>query len=178
MYQQSLFTKRINQWFVFIVALLLLSHAGVVQSEDQKEGGLIGILTGQKISLDTKTGKEIRASADGVFPGDTNEYTLAYQNRETADSLKRIIIATPIPQETVWILQSAKAEIPSNLEASIDGGKQYQAPPIMIPTPGPDGKEMILVEAPAEAYTHLRWILSKPLAPGSEAVVRYRVKVK
>jgi hypothetical protein len=178
MNQKSLLMKRINLWAIFIVTLLFLGHVGVVQSEEQKEGGLVGTLTGQKISLDTETGKEVHASAEGVSPGDTIEYTLAYQNREASDSLKRIVIATPIPQETVWIIQSAKAEIPSNLEASIDGGKEYQAPPIMIQKKGPDGKEIILVEAPAEAYTHLRWILSKPLAPGKEAVVRYRVKVK
>ncbi len=178
MARQGYFLKRMNRYIVVGLSLFFLANGAAAQSEEQKEGGLIGTLTGQKIGLDPKSGEEVLIPAEGVSPGDTIEYTLAYQNREATHPLKGIVIATPIPHETTWIISSAKTEVPSSMEASIDGGIKYQKPPIMIPTKGPDGEEIIMVEAPAEAYTHLRWILSKPLGPGEQALVRYRVKVK
>lgn len=178
MASQSYFLTRIHRYIFVLSALFILVPGVTARSEDQKTGGLIGVLKGQKIGVDPKSGEEVRIAAEGVSPGDVIEYTLAYQNQEEVSPLKGIVIATPIPNETVWIVSSAKTEVPSRFEASIDGGVKYQTPPILIPKKGPDGEEIILVEAPAEAYTHLRWILSKPLGPKEEAIVKYRVQVK
>ncbi len=176
MAHRSFLFAGINRYLVLVTLFILIP--GVTAQSEEKKGGLIGVLTGQKISMDPKSGKEVLIPAEGVSPGDTIEYTLAYQNQEETHPLKGIVIATPIPNETVWVMNSAKTETPSGFEASIDGGVTYKKPPILVPAKGPDGEEIIMVEAPAEAYTHLRWILSKPLGPGEEATVRYRVVVK
>ncbi len=169
--------KNISRAMV-IIFLFLLGDGGVAfPADEKKEGGLVGTLTGQKISVDPKSGKEVLVPADGVLPGDLVLYTIVYQNREET-ALSGIVIATPIPRETTWVIRSEKAMVPSRMEASIDGGKQYQTPPILVPKKGPDGKENIMIEAPISAYTDLRWILSTPLGPGEKAVVTYRVQVK
>ena len=169
------FSKEIHRFFV--VVLLMSGFITSAFAEDVGGKGLIGNLVGQKVIVDPKSGREVMLPATDVTPGDMIEYALTYQNHEMNNAMKAIVIATPIPNETAWVIGSAATEVKSLLEASIDGGKQYQEPPVRIKTRGSAGKD-IFVLAPASAYTNLRWTLSQPLSPGEAVLVKYRVVVK
>lgn len=161
----------------FIIVLLVSGMFAAAFAEDSGGKGLVGNLVGQKVVMDPKSGREIMLPAEEITPGDTIEYALTYRNHEMNNAMKAIVIATPIPNETAWVIGSAATEARSILEASIDGGKQYQKPPVRIKARGSEGED-IFVLAPAEAYTNLRWTLSQPLFPGEAVLVKYRVVVK
>ncbi len=169
--------KAVRSSIAIAFAIALIGSFAVAQAVEQGKGGLKGELLGHKVVVDPNSGKEQLVPVTDVFPGDTIEYTLAYQNQDEINAIKDVVIATPIPRETVWIVTPGWPGPEMDFLASIDGGEEYKAPPIRIHTKGPDGKD-VEVEASPESYTHLRWILAKPLPAGDTVAVKYRVKVK
>jgi hypothetical protein len=53
---------------------------------------------------------------------------------------------------------------------SIDGGRSFGLPEELLVTSG-DGAPRT---ADAGEYTHIRWLLAKPLAPGATGFARFR----
>src|SRR6185436_12724860 len=63
-------------------------------------------------------------------PGDVIRYALVFTN-VTAGPVKNIQFVDPLPKGLVYVLGSAKADHPVQLEYSIDGGKSYTAQPMI-----------------------------------------------
>lgn len=58
---------------------------------------------------------------------------------------------------------------------SINGGRTFAAAPtVQVRVNGKSESR----PAPTEAYTHVRWTLTSPLAAGATAKVEYQVKVR
>jgi len=58
-----------------------------------------------------------------------------------------------------------------DLEFSIDGGSTFAKPE--LPRTG-SGKKSVRKPPSAPEYTHVRWVLRRPLAPGATALLRFR----
>ena len=128
------------------------------------------------VSVDAEGKEKIewKALEGAVQPGDVLRYTLVSENAgdKPAKSLK---LVQPIPAQTIYSLDSAKAN-GATLTYSIDGGKTFVEKP-MVTVKLADGKE-VQKPAPASAYTHIRWDYSSSLAPLAAVRAAYEVAVK
>ncbi|HEY7641734.1 MAG TPA: hypothetical protein VH814_18530 [Steroidobacteraceae bacterium] len=94
-------------------------------------------------------------------------YTVRITNQTTVP-LRNVAVVQPVPANTVYIADSA-AGPGAAVSFSIDGGHTFGAPEaLMIDIEG--------TKQPAQAaqYTHIRWQLRNPLAPGATALARFR----
>lgn len=107
--------------------------------------------------------------------GDVIVYTLHADNTGTGPAVSPRI-EDPIPAGTVLVLDSL-AKDGYAIEASLDGGKTWQSFPATVTRKNEKGVEES-VEAPAELYTTLRWVLNGPLQPGDGKDVSFKVRIR
>ncbi len=169
-----------KKWLNISLMVTLLScfcGATVAFSQTRAEARLNLEMTAQKEVKVQKNGKWTMEllPLEKAAPGDVLLYTITYANRENSPALEAAIV-NPLPPGTVYVLDSAVGA-DAEVTCSIDGGRSYHKPPLMIRVKLPDGKE---VDKPAlaESYTHVRFALKKPVAPGQSGRVSMRVKVK
>jgi uncharacterized repeat protein (TIGR01451 family) len=93
-------------------------------------------------------------------------------------AISNLVVTQPIPQRTIYVLNSATLGIAGNVEVtySIDGGKTFVAQPT-IQVKQPDGT-VETRPAPAETYTHVRWKFPEALNPAVALNSSYQVKVR
>lgn len=113
--------------------------------------------------------------AGQVNPGEIVNYTITAVNSGTGPA-REIKPLANIPQGTVFVVGSARAEGKAEVVYSIDGGKTFHAIP-MIELKQPDGT-MKKVAAPVSMYTQVRYEWNDPLAPGQKFTASYKVRVK
>jgi uncharacterized repeat protein (TIGR01451 family) len=170
-------TKRIDQYgFLFLwIVLLFFCLSGTASAADHP-----------RITLSTIAEKEVNIEKDGKMVveriplenaslGDTIIYTITYRNDGEALA-QEVIINDPIPEGTVYILNSAEGS-DSEISFSIDGGLRYSKPPIRYLVKRADGTQEE-TEAPAEVYTHVKWVINKAVLPGQSGQVSFKVSVK
>jgi uncharacterized repeat protein (TIGR01451 family) len=107
--------------------------------------------------------------------GDVIVYTLHADNTGSGPAISPRI-EDPIPTGTVLVLDSL-AKDGYAIEASLDGGKTWQAFPATVTRKNEKGIEET-VAAPAELYTTLRWVLNGPLQPGDGKDVSFKVRIR
>lgn len=116
-------------------------------------------------------GKEIRrwAPAHRLTAGEEVHYTVRVTNPGT-DPVSAIVVTKRLPYG-VHYLPGTAAGPACDVQFSSDGGNTFARPE--RPAGGSKkGQRM----SPAVEYTHVRWILSKPLHPGATALLRFRAK--
>lgn len=92
-------------------------------------------------------------------------YTVRITN-PTPVFANKVQVSQKIPANTTYVAGSAGGP-GAEVEFSIDGGQTF----------APAGKLKLadgLTKAPPERYTHIRWRLRNPLAPGATALARFR----
>jgi uncharacterized repeat protein (TIGR01451 family) len=94
-------------------------------------------------------------------------YTVRITNQTTVP-LRNVAVVQPVPANTVYIADSA-AGPGAVVSFSIDGGHSFAAPEAL--TVDNEGSKHLA--QPAQ-YTHIRWQLRNPLAPGATALARFR----
>ena len=114
-----------------------------------------------------------RKNATLARPGDVIRYTLVFTN-VTAGPVKNIQFVDPLPKGLVYVIGSAKADQPTRLEYSIDGGKNYSTQPMIEVME--NGKKVEKAAA-RELYTHVRWTVLGALAPGAKVIAELRAQV-
>ena len=94
-------------------------------------------------------------------------YTVRITNQTTVP-LRNVAVVQPVPANTVYIADSASGP-GATVSFSIDGGHAFA--PADALTVELDGSK-----SPAQPakYTHIRWQLRNPLAPGATALARFR----
>jgi uncharacterized repeat protein (TIGR01451 family) len=113
----------------------------------------------------------IDAATANVTPGDTVIFTNRYVN--WGDKLiGDVVVTNPVPEHMTYIGNSAEGK-GTKVEFSIDGGSSYASPEKLIVT-GDDGNQRL---AGPDEYTHIRWVLEKPIEPGGSGEVSFRAKV-
>ena len=83
------------------------------------------------------------------------------------------MVEDQIPKGTTYLDNSAFGN-DAEVTFSVDGGKTYSAPE-KLQINGADGK---MRPALAGDYTHIRWTVNGPLAPGAGGSVSFRARIK
>ena len=91
-------------------------------------------------------------------------YTVRITN-PTPVFANNVVVSQKVPANTTYVKDSATGP-GAEVEFSIDGGITY--------APAEELKLEDGTRAPPERYTHIRWRLRNPLAPGSVALARFR----
>jgi len=112
---------------------------------------------------------------DAAEAGDVLVYSLEIVNEGPTPALNARVL-DPIPTGTVLIPDSVTGD-GAEVSYSIDGGASFGAFPITRRTIANDGRER---EVPVgiEEYTHVRWTLMEPLAPGQMRTAQFKVRVE
>lgn len=105
------------------------------------------------------------APARKLAQGQVVYYTLQITN-PTPVFANKVQVSQLIPANTTYVPGSATGP-GAAVEFSLDGGQTYaRAEDLKLE----DG----VTRAPPERYTHIRWRLRNPLAPGAVALARFR----
>lgn len=114
-----------------------------------------------------------RKDAATARPGDVIGYSLAFTNT-TRGTVTNVQFVDPLPKGLIYLPGSARADKPVKVEYSIDGGKTYLARPVIVVV---ENGKAVEKPAPREAYTHVRWTLSGPLAPSAQVTAGFEAEV-
>jgi uncharacterized repeat protein (TIGR01451 family) len=147
---------------------------------------LAGAQQEPRLTLNSQVEKEVKAQRGGKWvteripvdktaPGDILVYTINYQNAGT-NAAKDAAIVDPLPAGVVYLPNSAEGQ-ETEITCSIDGGRSWHNPPVMVQIKKPDGTQESKAAAP-EQYTHIRWVIKKPIPPGQSGQVQFKVTVK
>jgi uncharacterized repeat protein (TIGR01451 family) len=160
---------------LLLVALALLLMPAAVWA--QQKGGLdIRTVSEIEVTHVNADGKNevtrIDATTKNVSPGQTVIFTDYYTY--TGDKpATDVVIKNPVPEHMLYVDGSAEGK-GTRIEFSSDKGKTYAtADKLMVTTA--DGKKR---RAAAADYTHIRWIIEKPLQAGAKGSVSFRAKVR
>ena len=120
-------------------------------------------------NVSTTPGREVYrfVPAKLLEQGQVVYYTLRITN-QTSVPLRNVAVIQPVPANTTYLADSASGP-GAAVSFSVDGGRTF----------APGGSLMIEVEgakqlAHVTQYTHIRWQLRNPLAPGATALARFR----
>ena len=120
------------------------------------------------VEAGTGTGKTFAylVPARMLEQGQVVYYTLRITNQTTVP-LRNVAVVQPVPANTTYLADSASGP-GADVSFSVDGRTFAPAASLMIDSEGT--KQL----AQATQYTHIRWQLRKPLAPGAIALARFR----
>jgi uncharacterized repeat protein (TIGR01451 family) len=164
-----------TQWILLGVALM----AGDAPSEAAAQDDALIPRTPLPIEVTTSAsimesdslgGGQIRklVPATDISEGQVVHYTLTVRNPGTQPA-HDVLVTKPVPINTRYVPGSAVAPNAS-VTFSVDGGKSFAPANQLAITRG----TATVKPAPPESYTHIRWQMRYPLAPGAVAYVRFR----
>lgn len=161
----------------------MLAGPGHVAAQDAREHPIVADATGsgrldtsievQKLEVtEGPGGQEVRrwVAAGRLNAGDEIHYTLRVRNpgKQAVDT---IVVTKRLPFGVRYLRGSATGPA-AEVQFSIDGGDTYAKPEKLARAAGGGKKGP---RKPLENdYTHVRWILKKPLGPSSTALLRFR----
>ena len=125
-------------------------------------------------NLSTEIAEERAADATALRPGDVIEYTLLFTN-VTATDVADVVLKDPVPEGMVLIPGTAVADREDvAADYSIDGAETWSAEPTVVVQ---QGGRSVRMSAPAERYTHVRWIIQGTVSPGAQVIARFHARV-
>ena len=156
-----------------ISVTLLLSITAWAQQKESIE--LRSTAEVDVVSTNAKGEKEVNrvdVAKAKVLPGDTVFFMTAYTNigKQPADT---VVITNPVPEHMVYADKSAEGK-GTRIEFSVDGGKSYAARDKLMVTDA-QGKKRAATVAD---YTHIKWIVIKPVTPGAKGSVSFKAKLE
>jgi uncharacterized repeat protein (TIGR01451 family) len=156
--------------FVFGAIVALLGPVGAYAKPV-----VVLTLQGAVVERDAKGAERLTPLANAVLkPGDLVRYDVVATNSGT-DPAAHLIPAARVPDGTTYEAGSASLAAASRIEFSLDGGKTWSSKPL-VPVKTSSGT--VEKPAPIAAYTALRWVDDKSLAPKSSVAYSYEVRVK
>ena len=155
--------------FCLALAIVLAAFSQPSLCADEQSDIVTELVAEVRENVSTTPGREIYryVPARLLEQGQVVYYTLRITNQSTVP-LRNVAVVQPVPANTTYLADSASGPAAA-VSFSVDGGKTFGAP----------GALMIEVEgstqlAHASQYTHIRWQLRNPLAPGATALARFR----
>jgi uncharacterized repeat protein (TIGR01451 family) len=117
-------------------------------------------------------GQEIRrwVPAERLDAGDEVHYTVRVHN-PGKQAVDKVVVTKRLPFG-VHYLRGSAAGPAAEVQFSIDGGKTYATPETLARAAG--GGKRSAGKPLENDYTHVRWVLRKPLGPASTALLRFR----
>jgi uncharacterized repeat protein (TIGR01451 family) len=163
--------KQLNSVRVVLWSLAL-AVAAPLAAQTQETKPLV--ITAVNLTADSarKAGQE-RSDKAMARPGDVLGYSLAFTN-VTHGPVTKVQFVDPLPRGLVYQTGSARADKPVRIDYSIDSGKSYTARPTIVVV---ENGKRVEKPAPREAYTHIRWTVSGPLAPGAQVTAGFQAEV-
>lgn len=165
-----------RQFLIFIFLLTGISFLAVVAQAQQENA---------KLDLKTTAEKEVKVKKDGKIttkripldkanPGDVVIYTITYSNLGKGPVLDAVIV-DPVPRGVRYITDTAEGK-DAEIVYSTDNGRTWQTEPVET-LKKPNG---LLEKKPvsADRYTHIKWMIKKPVASGQSGRVSFKVTVK
>ncbi|NDJ16916.1 DUF11 domain-containing protein [Myxacorys almedinensis] len=162
------------------IAQIFNTGSAIAQTVLQQPNVILNLVADQQTVKTDPQGKTVVAwqPVDGKVqakPGDIFRFTVTSKNEGKREA-KNVAITQPVPQGTVYQLNSATISQGIAATYSIDQGKTFVARPVVkVTLPNGTIEER---PAPAEAYTNVRWTLSQSLKPDASAIAAYQVKVR
>lgn len=155
---------------IILTSILLLASQVTFAAQESGPIQLSSYAEVEVIKTDV-TGKQSikRELATEVVPGRDVIYTLSFENIGASPG-NDIVINNPIPEHTVYKPGSASGT-DTRISFSVDGGQSFAQPEQLMVTEA-DGSTRV---AKASEYTTIRWQYMKPLQPGKESSVEFRV---
>ncbi len=134
----------------------------------------IAITAEVEVTIKTEDGREEvkRVPAAKVPPGEAVIFTLHAKNNGEKPA-NDVIVTDPIPEHMDYV-DGSVSEGGARVTFSVDGGKSFAAKE-KLKVRGEDGA---LRAALATDFTHIRWQLETPLAPGEAREVSFRARVE
>jgi uncharacterized repeat protein (TIGR01451 family) len=136
-----------------------------------------GVLASEAVELRTQLIAEVRETlnaqdrtlyrlvpATRLSQGQVVYYTVRITN-PTPVFANNVVVSQLVPANTLYMEGSASGP-GAEIEFSVDGGVTFARPEDLKLDDG--------TRAPPERYTHVRWRLRNPLAPGAVALARFR----
>ena len=165
----------------FCIAAALLARATPVVAQDE-EPQAVAVATGsgplettivvETLQVETGPGdREIRRwlPARRLDAGDELHYTIKVRN-PGPEVVTAIVVTKRLPFGVRY--QPGSAAGPAcRIQFSSDGGVTFKAPE---PVRTGSGTRKSVRTPAAPEYTHVRWVLDKPLAPKATALLRFR----
>jgi len=142
-------------------------------AEATGSGPLVTSIEVQKLEVSEGLGgQEIRrwVAAERLNAGDEIHYTVRVHNpgKQAVDT---VVVTKRLPFGVRYLRGSATGPA-AEVQFSIDGGETYATPEALarVAGGGKKGQRKLL----ENDYTHVRWVLKKPLGPASTALLRFR----
>jgi uncharacterized repeat protein (TIGR01451 family) len=158
---------------VMALALLLLPEAVPAQQKSAIElTSVAEVEVAEKNASGVQEMTRKEASLAKVVPGTVVIFTTRYVNTGKQPAAN-VTIMNPVPENMTYVDKSAEGK-GARIDYSVDGGKTYNLPDKLMVTDG-QGRSRT---ASAKDYTHIRWILRAPLAPGGTGSVSFRAQLK
>jgi uncharacterized repeat protein (TIGR01451 family) len=157
-----------KKWRTALTSLIIIGSMAISMAPGMAAFADGGGLTAKQIVETERTvklsdGSEMieRVPAELVKPGDKIFYTLVYRN-EGDSSAENIVLTMPVPPQITY-LENTAAQQGADVVFSADGGKSFS----------PRGALRVTLDdevrpAKSEEVTHIRWVVTKPILPGSE----------
>ena len=127
----------------------------------------------KEVLVVNEKGKETleRVPASLVMPGEDVIYSIRARNvgGEPTDD---VVITDPVPANMTYRAGTASGS-DARLKFSVDQGQSYDVPENLIVV-DEQGRPK---RAEAEDYTHIRWELTEPLAPGESRSFEFRARL-
>jgi len=109
-------------------------------------------------------------SAQILLNGDVVRYRLTFTNVTDVD-VSDVAFVDPVPDGLLYVGESAGADREdARIEYSTDGGSNYAERPLIVEIV--DG-ERVERPAPPETFTHIRWTVAGPVAPGAQVTAQF-----
>jgi len=152
-----------------VVAVLLAALSQPPAGAEEPSDVVTELVAEVRENISTTPGREVYrfVPARLLEQGQVVYYTLRITNQTTVP-LRNVAVVQRVPANTTYLADSASGP-GAIVSFSVDGGQIF----------GPAESLMIEVEgakqlAQAAQYTHIRWQLRNPLAPGATALARFR----
>lgn len=162
--------------YAIALALSVLLPGWSALAVEAAENSAIEVRVTAEVEVKIKKGdgrEEVkRVPAAKVPPGEAVIYTLHAKNTgEKAAS--DVIVTDPIPEHMEYV-EGSVSQDGARVTFSVDGGKSFGAKET-LKVRGEDGA--MRAALPAD-FTHVRWQLEKPIAPGEGREVSFRARVE
>ena len=157
----------------WILALLI---AAVPATAQQGQPSPLVITAENLMAGDAHHDEAVASGMDrnALLPGDVVLYRLIFTNT-TGAPVRNVEFKDPLPAGLRYVSGSASADREDvSIAYSIDGGRTYSAEPMIEETV--DG-ETVVRPAPAEMYTHVRWLVTGWVQPGAEVTAEFRARL-
>ena len=116
--------------------------------------------------------KRVDTAKAKVVPGDLVIFSTYYTNISNKPA-EQVMITNPVPEHMQYVDGSAAGK-GAAIEFSVDGGKSYSTPDKLKVTDA-SGKTR---KALASDFTHIKWTVSRPVAPGGKGDVSFKAKLQ